>query len=73
MASVLSVPDDSLPADVAAGLPQLMGGLVKLLTSLKQQQACSCRADLIPALDPHRASLACLPSITFVAHNVSLR
>ncbi|EIE23737.1 ARM repeat-containing protein [Coccomyxa subellipsoidea C-169] len=27
MASVLSVPDESLPADVAAGLPQLMGGL----------------------------------------------
>jgi hypothetical protein len=41
MAAVLTVPDESLPAEVAAGLPQLMGGLVKLLTTLKQQQACS--------------------------------
>lgn len=40
MAAVLTVPDDSLPAEVAAGLPQLMAGLIKLLTSLKQQQAC---------------------------------
>ncbi|BDA47636.1 Importin-7 [Coccomyxa sp. Obi] len=38
MAAVLTVPDDSLPAEVAAGLPQLMAGLIKLLTSLKQQQ-----------------------------------
>lgn len=39
MAAVLTVPDESLPAEVAAGLPQLMAGLIKLLTSLKQQQA----------------------------------
>lgn len=38
MVSVLTVPDESLPPEVAAGLQQLLAGLIKLLTSLRSQQ-----------------------------------
>jgi hypothetical protein len=38
LASLLLVPDDALPAEVAAGLPQLLAGLVKVLLDLKAQQ-----------------------------------
>ena len=38
MAAILNVPDAALPAEVSAGLGQLMAGLMKLLTTLKAQQ-----------------------------------
>jgi hypothetical protein len=38
LTSVLSVPDNVLPPEVATGLPQLLSGLIKLLTGLKSQQ-----------------------------------
>ena len=46
MTALLSVPDQALPPELAAGLPQLMAGLIKLLIALKTQQArapCSVR------------------------------
>jgi len=57
MAAVLTVPDESLPADVAAGLPQLMAGLIKLLTSLKQQQARTLNTIFLPVLSASRGLL----------------
>ncbi len=39
LAAVVGAPDAGLPAEVAAGLPQLMAGLLRLLVALKQQQA----------------------------------
>ena len=39
LAAVVGAPDAMLPAEVAAGLPQLMAGLLRLLVALKQQQA----------------------------------
>lgn len=38
LAAVLGAPDAVLPREVAAGLPQLMAGLLRLLVALKQQQ-----------------------------------
>jgi hypothetical protein len=38
LAAVLSVPDEALPPEVAAGLGQLMTGLLKLLIGLRAQQ-----------------------------------
>ncbi|KAK9839718.1 hypothetical protein WJX81_008385 [Elliptochloris bilobata] len=38
LAAVLGAPDAALPREVAAGLPQLMAGLLRLLVALKQQQ-----------------------------------
>ncbi len=38
MAALLNVPDEALPAEVAAGLGQLMAGLLKLLIALTAQQ-----------------------------------
>ena len=39
MTALLGVPDQALPPELAAGLPQLMAGLIKLLIALKTQQA----------------------------------
>ena len=39
MAALLTVPDAALPQEVSAGLGQLMAGLLKLLTTLRAQQA----------------------------------
>ena len=41
LAAVLGAPDAVLPREVAAGLPQLMAGLLRLLVALKQQQVSS--------------------------------
>lgn len=38
LAAVLGAPDAVLPREVAAGLPQLMAGLLRLLVAMKQQQ-----------------------------------
>ena len=51
MTALLGVPDQALPPELAAGLPQLMAGLIKLLIALKTQQArvpvlcCDSRSD----------------------------
>jgi hypothetical protein len=38
LALVGNAPDAALPAEIAAGLPQLLSGLVRLLMDLKAQQ-----------------------------------
>jgi hypothetical protein len=38
LALVGNTPDAALPAEIAAGLPQLLSGLVRLLMDLKAQQ-----------------------------------
>lgn len=40
LAAIIGAPDTALPAEVAAGAPQLMAGLLRLLVALKQQQVC---------------------------------
>lgn len=51
MAAVLTVPDEALPQEIIAGLGQLMAGLLKLLTTLKAQQARTpITTDLLPSV-----------------------
>ena len=52
MAALLTVPDAAMPQEVSAGLGQLMAGLLKLLTTLRAQQA--------RALSPCFTYIACL-------------
>lgn len=37
LVSILAVPDAAMPADIAAGLPQLLSGIMALLVDLKRQ------------------------------------
>ncbi|KAG2439798.1 hypothetical protein HYH02_010433 [Chlamydomonas schloesseri] len=39
LTSLLAVPDEALPAEVRAGLPQVQAGVMRLLIALKEQQA----------------------------------
>ena len=50
LAAVLGAPDAVLPREVAAGLPQLMAGLLRLLVALKQQQVSHSKASLVYVL-----------------------
>ena len=65
LAAVLSVPDEALPPEVAAGLGQLITGLLKLLIGLKVQQVPSqkCQVSLQfavgPRLDHYTGMSAC--------------
>ena len=47
LAAVLGAPDAVLPREVAAGLPQLMAGLLRLLVALKQQQVSYSKASVV--------------------------
>ena len=47
LAAVLGAPDAVLPREVAAGLPQLMAGLLRLLVALKQQQVSYSKALIV--------------------------
>lgn len=38
LTSLLSVPDDQLPPEIRAGMPQLLAGVIRLLVALKEQQ-----------------------------------
>jgi importin-7 len=38
LVSVMALPDDALPPEMAAGLPRLLTGTMKLLLALKEQE-----------------------------------
>lgn len=42
--ALLGLPDAALPAEIVAGLPQLLSGLVRLLVDLKAQQEAAAQA-----------------------------
>ena len=59
MTALLGVPDQALPPELTAGLPQLMAGLIKLLIALKTQQARPCALSRQPQRLTGRGGLHC--------------
>ena len=49
LSAVMGLPDSVLPAEVQAGLPQLMAGAITLLVRLRDQEVSSLLPCLVPA------------------------
>lgn len=70
LSAVMGLPDAVLPAEVKAGLPQLMAGALTLLVRLRDQEV---RPHHMPTLFPAPATLTqwLLPELSHAAHGLS--